>query len=146
MEEPQMLPVNEANNKRPTLLTVLCILTFIGAGMNAFSNLMVFIFFDMSMKFATKFVETFKVEGMELFLNAKPVYFAAAALISAMALAGAIQMWRLRKLGFHIYTVSQILAILSPMFFFHLPGPDFFNILLSGSFVLLYSTKLKNMS
>ena len=141
-----MLPATEPKEKRPKLLTILCILTFIYSGMGAFSNMMVLIFFDASMKFAGELVKAFKLPGMDLFLNAKPIYFAATALINALAVAGAIMMWQLRKLGFHIYTVSQILVILSPMYFFRLPGPDFFNILLSGVFVLLYSSNLKKMS
>jgi hypothetical protein len=146
MEEQQMLPATESRKKRPNLLTILCILTFIYSGLGAFSNLMVFIFFDASMKFAAELVKAFKLPGMDLFLNAKPIYFAATALINALAVAGAIMMWQLRKLGFHIYTVSQILVILAPMYFFRLPGPDFFSILLSGVFVLLYSSNLKKMS
>jgi hypothetical protein len=146
MEEQQMLPATESRKKRPNLLTILCILTFIYSGIGAFSNLMVFIFFDASMKFAAELVKAFKLPGMDLFLDAKPNYFAATALINALALTGAIMMWQLRKLGFHIYTVSQILVILAPMYFFRLPGPDFFSILLSGVFVLLYSSNLKKMS
>ena len=146
MEEQQMLPASGNKDQRPTLLTVLCILTFIGSGLNAFSNLMVFIFFDASMAFAAELVKKFKLPGMELFLDAKPVYFAVTALINVLAVAGAIMMWRLRKHGFHIYTVAQILVILAPMYFFRLPGPDFFSILLSGVFVILYSFNLKKMS
>ena len=146
MEEQPLLPATEAKDKRPNLLIILCILTFIGSGLNAFSNLMVFIFFDASMKFAAEMVKAFKLPGMELFLNAKPVYFAVSALINALSLAGAIRMWQLRKQGFHFYTVAQILVILAPMYFFRLPSPDFFSILLSGVFVLLYSSTLKKMS
>ena len=146
MDEQQMLPATEAKDKRPNMLTILCILTFIGSGLNAFSNLMVFIFFDASMSFAAELVKTFKLPGMELFLEAKPIYFAVTALINALAVAGAIRMWQLHKHGFHIYTVAQILVILVPMYFFRLPGPDFFSILLSGVFVLLYGSNLKKMS
>jgi hypothetical protein len=146
MEEQPMLPATENKDKRPNLLTILCILTFIGSGLNAFSNLMVFIFFDASMTFAAEMVKTFRLPGMELFLNAKPVYFAVTALINALAVAGAIRMWQLRKQGFHIYTVAQILVILTPMYFFRLPGPDFFSIILSAVFVMLYGSTLKKMS
>jgi chromate transport protein ChrA len=83
---------------------------------------------------------------MDPFLNAKPIYFAVTALINALALAGAIRMWQLRKLGFHIYTVAQILVIIAPMYFFQLPGPDLASIILSGIFVLLYSSHLKKMT
>jgi hypothetical protein len=146
MEEQQMLPAPETKDKRPNLLTVLCILTFIGSGLNAFSNLIIFIFFDASMKFAAELVKAFKLPGMDLFLDAKPVYFAVTALINALAIAGAIRMWQLRKQGFHIYTVSQILVIIAPMYFFKLPGPDFLSILFSGIFVMLYGSTLKKMS
>jgi hypothetical protein len=146
MEEQQMLPATETKDKRPNLLTVLCILTFIGSGLNAFSNLIIFIFFDASMKFAAELVKAFKLPGMDLFLDAKPVYFAVTALINALAIAGAIRMWQLRKQGFHIYTVSQILVIIAPMYFFKLPGPDFLSILFSGIFVMLYGSTLKKMS
>jgi hypothetical protein len=146
MNEPQMLPGPEARDKRPSMLTILCILTFIGSGLNAFSNLMVFVFFDASMAFATELVKAFKLPGMELFLDAKPMYFAVMALINALALTGAIRMWQLHRHGFHIYTVAQILGILAPMYFFRLPRPDFFSILLSGVFVMLYASTLKKMS
>lgn len=146
MEEQPILPDTESRKKRPNLLTILCILTFIYSGLGAFSNLMVFLFFDASMKFAAEMVRAFKLPGMDLFLNAKPIYFAVTAMINALAVAGAIMMWQMRKLGFHIYTVSQILVILAPMYFFRLPVPDFFSILLSGVFVLLYGSNLKKMS
>jgi len=145
MEEQPLLPTTDSGEKRPNLLTVLCILTFIGSGLNAFSNLMVFIFYDASMKFAAEMVKAFKLPGMEFFLDAKPLYFAVSAAISALAVAGAVRMWQLRKQGFHIYTISQILVIIAPMYFFRLPGPDFFSILLSGVFVMLYSSSLKKM-
>jgi hypothetical protein len=146
MEEQPILPDVESKERRPAFLSVLCILTFIGSGLNAFLNLMVFIFFDASMKFAAEMVKTFKITGMETFLDAKPMYFGSTAMINALAVAGAIWMWQLRKPGFHIYTISQILVILAPMYFFHLPTPDFFSILLSGIFVLFYSSYLKKMS
>jgi hypothetical protein len=145
MEEQPLLPPIESGEKRTNLLTVLCILTFIGSGLNAFSNLMVFLFYDASMKFAAELVKAFKLPGMELFLDARPIYFAVTALINALAVAGAIRMWQMRKQGFHIYTVAQILVIIAPMYFFRLPSPDFFSILLSGVFVMLYGSNLKKM-
>jgi len=146
MEEQPLLPATASGKKRPNLLTVLCILTFIGSGLNAFSNLMVFIFFDASMKSAAVLIKTFKWPGVDWILDAKPAFFGVTALINGLALAGAIRMWQQRKQGFHIYAVSQILAIIAPMYFFRLPAPDFFSILLSGIFVLLYSSCLKKMN
>lgn len=140
-----MLPAGETREKRPNLLTVLCILTFIGSGLNAFSNLMVFFFFKASMEFAGTIVKTYKLPGLDLFFTAKPVYFAVTAAINALAVAGAVRMWQMRKQGFHIYTVAQILVILAPMYFFRLPGPDFFSIIVAAVFVMLYGSNLKKM-
>jgi len=145
MEEQPLLPATEPENKRPGMLTVLCILTFIGSGMNAFSNFMVFVFYDASMKFAAEMVKAFKLPGMDLFLEAKPLYFAVTAGINLLAVAGAVRMWQLRKMGFHLYTDSQILVIIAPMYFFRLPGPDMFSILIFGVFVMLYASNLKKM-
>ena len=63
MEEEQLPPVAGSKEKRPGLLTLLCILTFIGSGLNALSNLMFFVFYDASMKFASEMVKTFKISG-----------------------------------------------------------------------------------
>ena len=65
MEEQQIPPAIESKEKRPTLLTLLCILSFIGSGLNAFSNLMVFIFYDTSMRFAAEMMKSFKITGIE---------------------------------------------------------------------------------
>jgi hypothetical protein len=147
MEEQQILPATGEQGKRPTLLTVLCILTFIGSGLNFFSNLIIFIFFDTSIKSALAVVQAFNMPELKTFFETvRPVYFASTAAISALALFGSVMMWQMKKLGFHIYTVSQILVILAPMYFFGFMSPDFFNLLISGVFVLLYSKNLKVMS
>ena len=146
MEEQPLLPPAENRNNRPNLLTILCILTFIGSGINFISSLMVFLFFDTFKAVAGEIAKNLKLPGMELFLNARPVYFLFTAGIYIVSVAGAIQMWRLRRLGFHIYTVAQILLIIAPMYFFKLPGPSILDILMSGLFVFLYGSNLKKMS
>jgi hypothetical protein len=147
MEEQPLLPPTENRNSRPKLLTVLCILTFIWSGLMFFSSLMVFLFFDTFRAMAPEIAKIWKQPSIvELFLNARPVYFLTTAGIYILSLAGAIQMWRLRRLGFHIYTVAQILLIIAPMYFFKLPGPSILDILISGLFVFLYGSNLKKMS
>jgi|GEM_PF-4675939 len=42
MENDQQLPDN--NQQRPRMLTLLCILTFLGSGLSAFANLVLFAF------------------------------------------------------------------------------------------------------
>jgi hypothetical protein len=146
MEEQPILPPAGNPVSRPVLLTVLCILTFIGSGLNFFSSLVYFLFFDTLKPAFLEIAKGLKLQGMDLFMTARPVFFAFTAAIYLLAAAGAVLMWQLRKPGFHVYTVAQILLIIAPMYFFRLPGPSVLDILLSGAFVLLYGSNLKKMS
>jgi hypothetical protein len=146
MEEltPSLLP--ETKPKRPTLLTVLCILTFIGSGMNLFSGLVIAGFYDVFVAVAQEFAERFKIPGVDLLLETKPLFFLVTALFYAGSVVGAILMMQLKKIGFHVYTIFQILLIIAPMYFMHLASPGIPELFFSGLFVLLYSTNLKFMS
>lgn len=147
MEEQPLKSPAENPVGRPNLLTVLCILTFIGSGIYFFSNLMTFLLFDEVKAAASEISKIWKQPAIaEMFVNTSPAFFAWMAGISLLSLAGAVQMWRLRKLGFHLYTVAQILLIIVPMYFFRFPNPDILNIMLSGIFVLLYGSNLKKMT
>ena len=132
--------------RRPLILTVLCILTFIGSGMNFISSLRIGLFYDLFIKVSSEIAKTFEIPGMEMISQASPAFFIVSAVLYLVALAGAFEMWNLRRRGFHIYTVAQILSVIAPMYFLHLSGPSIFDLILSGTFVILYSTQLKNMS
>jgi len=143
---PKLLPETTPTPRRPNLLTILCILTFIGSGMNLLSSLVIAGFYDEFVILAQEFGEKFNLPGMELIMEAKPVFFLTSAIGYAIAITGAILMMKLKKTGFHIYTIAQILLILVPMYFFHMTGPSMLDIILSGTFVLLYGVNLKIMS
>ncbi|MEI6898287.1 MAG: hypothetical protein WCL00_00285 [Bacteroidota bacterium] len=128
-----------------TLLKVLCILTFVGSGIQAISNLAVAAFFDQFILVAKSLMGTFKLPGLELIMQSRPLFFGLSSLFYVGSFFGALMMWNLKKSGFHIYTVSQILLLLTPMYFFHLPGPSVFDMLISGIFVYLYSRNRKFM-
>ncbi|MCK9421778.1 MAG: hypothetical protein M0Q38_04210 [Bacteroidales bacterium] len=145
MEELTQHPLPETKPKRPNLLTVLCILTFIGSGMNMLSSLIIAGFYDTFIEVVQVFAEKFKLPGIDSLLEANPRYFLFSGLFYAGALVGALLMFRLKKAGFHVYTIFQILLILSPMYFMHLSGPSIPDIIFSGTFILLYSTNLKFM-
>ena len=145
MEEIQG-PGTENVAKRPQLLTVLCILTVIGSGLNFMSSLVIALFYDQFIIVAESINKTFKLPGLEMLLEGKALFFGASSLIYAGCVAGALLMWNQRKTGFHVYTIFQILLILSPMYFFHLQSPSIYDLILSAVFVLLYSRNLKTMS
>jgi hypothetical protein len=149
MDEPGMLKTPEsAQNpvKRPVLLTVLCILTFVGSGMNLVSSLFISAFYDVFVEIAAEFADRFNIPGVDLLTSAGANFFLVSALCYAASITGAVFMMRLRKTGFHIYTISQILLVIAPMYFMHLPSPGFADIFFSGLFIILYSANLKSMS
>jgi hypothetical protein len=146
MEELTPGPLPGTGPQRPTLLTVLCILTFIGSGMNLFSSLFIAGFYDVFVEIVQKFAEKFKLPGMDTLLEMKPMFFIVSGIFYAGSLVGAILMMRLKKAGFHVYTIFQILLILTPMYFMHLTSPGIPELMFSGLFIILYGTNLKFMS
>jgi hypothetical protein len=145
MEEIQSNPVGESRPGRPKLLTILCILTFIGSGMNFVSSVMISVFYDQFTILAEDISKSFHLPGLEMLLEGKSIFFAVSAFIYVGCICGAYLMWRLKKTGFHVYTVFQILLILSPMYFLHLPSPSLPDLILSGTFIILYGSNLKYM-
>ena len=141
---PQPTPVPSAP-KRPQMLSILCILTFIGSGLNIFSSLFIASFFDTFQVGAEELGERYDLPGMEVLLSATPGFFLITALLNASSVAGAFKMWQLRKMGFHIYAVAQILLLIAPMYFLKLQSPSIMDLLFTGVFIILYSTQLKQM-
>lgn len=141
---PGVLP--ETKPQRPTLLTVLCILTFIGSGMNLFSSLVIAGFYDVFVEIAKEFGKKFNLPGIDMLLEMKPMFFLVTGILYAGSLVGAVLMMRLKKAGFHVYTIFQILLIIAPMYFMHIASPGLPELLFSGLFILLYSMNLKFMS
>ncbi len=145
MEEHPQPPTIPSTPKRPQMLSILCILTFIGSGLNVFSSLFIASFFDAFLVLAEEIGEEFGLPGMEVFLSSTPGFFLITALLNSGSFAGAIMMWRLRKVGFHLYTIAQILLLIAPMYFLNLQSPSILDLLFSGLFIILYSTQMKHM-
>jgi len=146
MEDPRDHLLFENKPMRPKLLKVLCILTFIWSGYQVISNMIVALYYDQFTILIKTINKTIKMPGMDLILGSPPLFFGVSSMIYAGCLAGALVMWKLKKAGFHIYTISQILLLIIPMYFFQLPGPFLFDIILSAIFIILYGSNLKYMS
>lgn len=143
----------EPERKRTTLLSVLCILTFIGSGCSALAYLY------MGMSFGTLRHLVFETDTYEAYFNMMPAmrssmeavfalprwYYFLTGFLFVFALAGAILMWRLRRKGFHVYTIAQCLVILTGMLFIPAAGVPWGSILWTGLFVAGYASCLKHM-
>jgi len=139
---------------RIKMLRFICILTFLWSGFNAVAQGMIGAFHNY---FISLPVASFKElnftevqlkmisESIELIKTGGRFYFLINAALFIFSFTGAILMWKLRRSGFHFYTIAQILLLIIPLIFlknFQLPG---MNILLTAVFVLTYSTFLKIM-
>lgn len=122
----------EEQQKRPEMLTVLCILSFINAVWNALSNFIYFAFYDVfqniftQMKEGTGMFEELTEEMMEevgdtwttmvdaaslSFSIGRGYYFLEMALYITSFI-GVMMMWKLQKRGFHVYAIAQILMLI----------------------------------
>ncbi len=135
--------------KIPQLLKILLILTFVGSGMTMFSNLFLFGLFDQikAVVDSSGFSYNFLGTPMDLkpFFEVNRYFYLTQGALSGVSLLGAILMWDLRKAGFHVYTVAQILLLIVPKLF--IPGLPFpgMELLISFLFVFYYSRFLKMM-
>ena len=102
--------------KRPTFLTVLCILTFIGVAWAVISNVMTLLASGASQALAGAAMDSADMSGLEnmpgmkeamlLVKHAKTL--AIIGIVSALiCLIGALQMWKLKKSGFFIYLIGE---------------------------------------
>ena len=153
---------------RPVFLTVLCILTFIGSGYSALSALISLLtepLVEQSMAQMEEvmleldaasadvpWLENFLFAYIDVMENMMDHYVEmnlTSFLGYALALTGAIFMFKLKNIGFHMYLASQLLLTMVPLIFmgFNIVGfvtaavGGFFNIL----FVILYGLNLKHL-
>ncbi|MBC8553993.1 MAG: hypothetical protein H8D23_30655 [Candidatus Brocadiales bacterium] len=149
---PPMIELQEKNeHSRPQLLRVLCILTFIGSGLSLLSNFIMFMSIDIVRKYYENGMFDFLGEEMdlsvlELFLSTNSTYFMLMSMLFALGIYGAYLMWNLKQIGFHFYTLAQIVLLILPQVFIPaLPFPTF-ELIISLIFVVLYAKNLKIMS
>lgn len=140
-----MSEIAEQPNKRAEQLTILCILTFIGSGMSMFANGLLFLSIE-PIKQLIEQQDTYTFLGTEMnmgfLLDISPFFFLFQALTLTVSIMGAYQMWNLKKVGFHLYTVSQIVLLILPKLYINeLPFPTF-ELIISAIFVYLYSKNL----
>ena len=140
-----MSEIAEQPKKRTDQLTILCILTFIGSGMSMFANGLLFLTIE-PIKQLLEQQDTYTFLGtevnMDFLLDINPLFFLLQSLTLIVSIIGAYQMWNLKKVGFHLFTISQIVLLILPKLYINgLPFPTF-ELIISASFVYLYSKNL----
>ena len=141
MEEQILIP--DPGPKRPPLLTILCILTFIGSGMGFIGFMGVALQYEATIE-ALKVIYADFPEASYL-LNAPHKFFVIATILMGASLLGAIFMWNLKKIGFHIYASAQIIYLILPFIFFNGEANPLLNVITTALFVYLYARNLPIM-
>lgn len=147
-------PQENPKAERPSFLSVLCVLSFIGSGCSLLSYLSIGMSFN-TLRTLVLESDTYEAyfamapnmrSSMEIMFTLPHWYFFMNGLLYAASLAGAILMWRLRRVGFHIYTIAQCLLILQGMLLVPGTGVPFGAIIWTGLFVAGYASYLKRMN
>ncbi len=162
----------KVENERPTFLTVLCIITFVVSGIMLISLAYSSVNYSVENQIEAneleiintiKLAEMFsggqdlpeldaQIEMMELRQAEELEHHTVLTLINfasvILSLIGAFFMYRLRKLGFHLYTLSKIIALV-PLTILTLTSSVIWlisvGVFISGVFILMYSRNLKYM-
>lgn len=138
--------INNNKFERPSGLSMVCVLTFIGSGISALSSLMVFTGFDLIPSIpmdASLFPEAQSMK--ELVMSAGRWFFLVMMALYIISFTGATFMWKLKKLGFHFYTFSQMLMFLVPLLMIKGYVVPFSSVLLTSAFVAMYGLNLRFM-
>lgn len=163
MEYQEDYNIEQEEPKRPEMLTVICVLSFINAVYNGISNFVSFAFYD---SFQKVFAQMRNGEGMfadmaeqlgdnwEMFAQASSLafsvgrgYYFLETLLYVASFIGVLMMWRLQKKGFHVYTIAQCLMIIATSFFVtsKIGGFPFGPIFWTAAFVFMYASHYKNV-
>jgi len=132
-------------NKRPGFLTFLCVLTFIGSGATLLSNLITPVFLPIFMdaiRSNSMFANLIETYEQMLEIPIWQYYFLA--IFCATSILGAIYMLKMKKIGFHIYAISQVVQICIGQFI--MGGafkPSFFSLFVTLLFIGLYAVYYK---
>ena len=160
-------PAPAPGSARPTFLTVLCILTFIGSAWGIIGNIQRYLTANTTAQFVSAATQEGREElqksgdegskvansilsGMDAMLNPANVKKAAifGIVASVLTLLGGFLMFQLKKTGFYTYLVGTVVGIIGPFVAFSGAGVmgiltssvmAFFGIL----FVVLYALNLK---
>lgn len=151
----------------PTFLKVLCILTFIGAGFGIIGAIYSVAMHDFTMNMMSRSLESaqnnpfmpknFNATYMETLEKWGMVSYGLNFLGSFLCLMGAIFMWKLKKSGFYVYVLGQIVPFIAAYGLLGgmtAGGGTFGGLMLAGQilgalfpigFIVMYAVNLKHL-
>lgn len=152
----------EEPKKRPETLNVISILTFVGSGLAILGQ--IYNFFKARSTYDQLVQNQDKIDQLPEFakklMGSDPIGIARKTLenrmpmlilvivASALCIYGALQMRQLKKVGFPIYVIGELLPFVAYYIFIGQMSVFalVFSLLVAGAFIIMYATQLKHMS
>lgn len=148
-----------SSGQRPGFLKVLCILSFIGTGIGLIWGIMNYFTYKAAASLSEGIMEGAgdAREAMDAAMGAMGIDMGAmatstliVALLNIVIFFGVLQMWKMKKTGFYIYTAGQVISIIVP---FAMVGGGalggmmlFMGAIFPIAFIIMYGLNLKHMS
>ena len=157
MEEKQNIDEVAQVKKRPGFLTVICILSFIGIGLTILSSM----YSVMTLPFTIMTLKTnpaVSMFGMDLadYLPRLEAYgrmvYTITILANIACLLGVIMMWKLKRIGFYLYSFFEIFPVILTTVLLGNVGGIFgqlglvFAFIFPVAFIIMYAVNLKHMN
>lgn len=133
-------------NTRKRAFHIVLVLSMIGSGLSLFSYLMMGLMLPimktMFYSGALPYPEEVTMMMEQMFETPRP-YYLCCALLYTMSLTGVILMWNLKKSGFHLYTLAQLLVLLITVLFLGKERMPLGDIMLTLLFITYYYISLR---
>jgi hypothetical protein len=162
MAETQFLPDADGNTKRPDVISVLGILTFINTGafiliyliglfgMSVIAQMPVDEFVEVMNEGAGKYLEAEQhdmLEELARILHGSGVMLMIIYLVRSVArFVGAMGIWKGRKMGFYIYAGAQLIGLFLPHMILPWSFLGIFGPLMTVGMTAIYGSQLKRLA
>ncbi len=127
------------------LLKLLCIISFLGSGMAFISFALIGLFYRFFTSNINLIEDNQTAELAKILLENPREFFLMHSGLYFISFLGVVLMWKLKKIGFHFYTLSQILILIVPYLFNSNTPTTAFSIFITLIFIVSYSIFLKQM-
>lgn len=144
----ETLDLNQNNSgQRPAFLTVICILSFIGIGLSVIAYVGAFALMGVAEAAIGGLDQALQDAGGTVTSTGPSTaiiwtYIIVGFITAIMQLIGVVQMWKLKKKGFMLYTIAAIVGIIVGIIY----GGFSIGVIFPIAFVVMYYLNLKAMN
>lgn len=137
--------VNAEAGKRPTFLTVICILSFVGIGLAIIGYITAFTLMGVAESAISTANQMAAEAGVQVEQGPSTgiiwAYIIGGFVTAIIQLVGVLQMWKLKKSGFMLYTAASVIAIVLTILY----SGFGVGIIFPVAFIAMYAANLKAM-